>query len=207
VRRRAASLDLANRDRPDSQGICFLGKIRYSEFVRHYLGEADGPIREAETGRELGTHRGAWFYTIGQRQGLGLGNGPWYVVARDIERNEIHVSHASHVANRARDRFEVEDMHWITPPSAVGSDGGDLSLKLRHGPERVGCRVSAGAVNLEKAKRLSVWMDSSDRGVAPGQFAVFYHGDVCLGAGKIAGAAQPPRGADGSVKEARPAYV
>jgi tRNA (5-methylaminomethyl-2-thiouridylate)-methyltransferase len=91
VRRRAAELELSNRDRPDSQGICFLGRIRYPDFVRHYLGEQEGLILETGSGRELGRHSGAWFYTIGQRQGLGLGNGPWYVVSRNIETNIVEV--------------------------------------------------------------------------------------------------------------------
>ncbi|HKK47528.1 MAG TPA: tRNA 2-thiouridine(34) synthase MnmA, partial [Alkalispirochaeta sp.] len=116
VRARAAELQLSNRNRPDSQGICFLGRIKYADFVRHYLGERPGPIRDADTGEELGGHNGAWFYTIGQRQGLGLGNGPWYVVRRDIDANVIEVSHAMRVAQRARRQFTVGNLHWIAGP-------------------------------------------------------------------------------------------
>ncbi|HUX22167.1 MAG TPA: tRNA 2-thiouridine(34) synthase MnmA, partial [Spirochaetia bacterium] len=84
VRKLAESYDLPNKNRKDSQGICFLGKIRYPEFIRHYLGERPGKILERESGRVLGEHQGYWFHTIGQRQGLGLGNGPWYVVGKEV---------------------------------------------------------------------------------------------------------------------------
>ena len=83
VRSLAEGWNLPNKSRKDSQGICFLGKIKYSKFVEHYLGVAEGPIIEARTGRILGTHRGTWFYTIGQRTGLGLSGGPWYVIGRN----------------------------------------------------------------------------------------------------------------------------
>ncbi|XP_028187329.1 uncharacterized protein LOC114373947 isoform X3 [Glycine soja] len=77
VRKLATKFDLPNKDRKDSQGICFLGKIRFSEFVARHIGEREGVILEAETGDFLGKHRGFWFYTIGQRQGLRLPGGPW----------------------------------------------------------------------------------------------------------------------------------
>jgi tRNA U34 2-thiouridine synthase MnmA/TrmU len=77
VRRLAAQMDLPNQDRKDSQGICFLGKVKFSEFVERQIGEMEGVLLEAETGDYLGTHRGFWFYTIGQRQGLRLPGGPW----------------------------------------------------------------------------------------------------------------------------------
>ncbi|MFW5694488.1 MAG: tRNA 2-thiouridine(34) synthase MnmA [Alkalispirochaeta sp.] len=193
VRARAEELRLSNRNRPDSQGICFLGRIKYADFVRHYLGEREGQILNADTGEVLGRHSGAWFYTIGQRQGLGLGNGPWYVVRRDIDTNVVEVSHALQVERRACRQFTVGNLHWIgDPPHAAGEDGdspgteGELTLKLRHGPERVACRVAVpGGEPVHTAQQLTVTMDRADRGVAPGQFAVFYHGDVCLGAGMI----------------------
>lgn len=177
VRSRAADLNLANRDRPDSQGICFLGRIRYRDFVRHYLGERSGPIIDAQTGATLGTHAGAWFYTIGQRQGLGLGNGPWYVVGRDVTTNVVTVLHAAYAESRAQRHFVAGNVRWIGAPPA---DGAPLSLKLRHGPQRVPCTVTR-----DDASRLHVTMAEADRGVAPGQFAVFYDGPVCLGAAMI----------------------
>lgn len=175
VRDLAARLGLPNRARPDSQGICFLGKIRYPEFVRHYLGTRAGTIRDSETGHALGTHQGVWFYTIGQRQGLGLGNGPWYVVDKAIDDNTVWVSHARSVRRFSRSRFSVGELNWLAGPPQ--SDR--LKLKLRHGPDLIDCRIVAAG------ERCTVTIDRADRGVAAGQFAVFYDPPYCLGAGKI----------------------
>ena len=92
VREIAVSQNLPSASRKDSQGICFLGKINYNDFIKRYLGEKEGKIIEKETGKILGTHRGFWFHTIGQRKGLGLGGGPWYVVAKDSAENIVYVS-------------------------------------------------------------------------------------------------------------------
>ena len=92
VRELAIQATLPNAYRRDSQGICFLGKINYNDFIRRHLGEKPGPIVELETGRKLGEHRGFWFHTIGQRKGLGLSGGPWYVVKKNIHDNVVYVS-------------------------------------------------------------------------------------------------------------------
>ncbi len=92
VREIAIEAKLPNAFRKDSQGICFLGKINYNDFIRRHLGEKPGPIVEIETGRKLGEHRGYWFHTIGQRKGLGLSGGPWFVVRKNVEENVLYVS-------------------------------------------------------------------------------------------------------------------
>ncbi len=92
VRELAIEARLPNAYRKDSQGICFLGKINYNDFIRRHLGERPGRIVELETGKVLGSHRGYWFHTIGQRKGLGLSGGPWFVVRKDIAENTIYVS-------------------------------------------------------------------------------------------------------------------
>jgi tRNA-specific 2-thiouridylase len=84
--------NLPNQSRKDSQGICFLGKIKISEFVGRQIGEKEGVILEAESGDFLGVHRSFWFYTVGQRQGIGLSGGPWYVVEKDVNNNVVFVS-------------------------------------------------------------------------------------------------------------------
>lgn len=178
VRRLAATHRLATMNRPDSQGICFLGKIRYPEFVKHYLGESPGDILERETGTILGTHKGFWFHTIGQRQGLGLGNGPWYVTGKDTRNNIVFVSHAERVADAARGRLYLTGFNWI---GAVPGDG-RYGVKLRHGPHIEPCTMhhcggEAGSVIID--------LDHADRGAAPGQFGILYHGDRCLGGGMI----------------------
>ena len=90
VRDLAIRAKLPSARRKDSQGICFLGKINYNDFVRRFLGEKEGKIVELETGKIIGTHKGYWFHTIGQRKGLGLSGGPWYVIQKDIENNIIY---------------------------------------------------------------------------------------------------------------------
>ncbi len=92
VRDLARQVSLPNALRKDSQGICFLGKIDYSDFIARHLGEKKGPVIEIETGKKIGSHRGYWFYTIGQRKGLGLSGGPWFVVGKNIKDNVIFVS-------------------------------------------------------------------------------------------------------------------
>ena len=116
VRKLARQYDLVNQERKDSQGICFLGKIKYSEFVKGHLGEQLGEIRELEWAQLLGEHKGYWFHTIGQRRGLGLHGGPWYVVGKDIKKNIIYVSSKQDLLNRSCFDFKVAALNWITTP-------------------------------------------------------------------------------------------
>lgn len=176
VRRRAVGLGLPNQDRRDSQGICFLGKIKYNDFIRHQLGEREGDIVERETGRVLGRHKGYWFHTIGQRQGLGLSHGPWYVQGKDVARNVVYVTHGGRLEQAARDRFEVEGLHWI----AGLPKRPELQVRVRHGSSL------HGAVLEIDGDRGRVHLDVHEKGIAPGQFTVFYDGEICLGAGVIA---------------------
>ena len=176
VRELAREFDLPNKDRKDSQGICFLGKINYPDFVRFHLGERPGDIVEVETGEVLGPHRGVWFYTIGQREGLGLAGGPWYVVRKDIARNTVYVSHKTHREDRARSEFTVADVNWISGRP----EQQDLMVKLRHGPDFIDCRI--GDTDRDS---LAVILSKPDPGIAPGQSAVFYQDVYCLGGGVI----------------------
>jgi len=177
VRDLAAEFDLPNKERKDSQGICFLGKISYPDFISFHLGKADGPIVDATSGKELGRHAGYWLYTIGQRQGLGLSGGPWYVTGKDTDRNVIYVVHKGHRDAGAVDTFEVESPHWINEAPSTSA----LQLKLRHGPHLVACTLKPS-----ESGRLQVTMAERDPGVAPGQYAVFYDDDICLGSAVIA---------------------
>ena len=96
VRQIAEREHLVNAKRKDSQGICFLGKINYTDYIKMYVGEKPGDVLELETGKLIGRHNGHWFYTIGQRKGLGFGGGPWFIVKKDIEKNVLYVSHGVH---------------------------------------------------------------------------------------------------------------
>ena len=87
-----------NDKRKDSQGICFLGKIKFREFLKYHLGEKKGVIVNADSHQAIGTHQGQWFYTIGQRHGLGLSGGPWYVVGKDVRANVVYISNRNSIA-------------------------------------------------------------------------------------------------------------
>lgn len=178
VRRLAANLELAPRDRPDSQGICFLGKVRYRDFVRAQLGERPGPIVEEESGREVGTHPGHWLFTIGQRRGLGLSGGPFYVSGKEAKENRVLVRRGS---PRPASRFRLGDFHWIGPPPAPVPER--LTVKVRHGPALVPAALHPPeAPGADGAELL---LERPDDGVAPGQFAVFYDGSRCLGSARV----------------------
>lgn len=184
VRRRAEELALPNRHRPDSQGICFLGKIPFREFIRHHLGERPGEIRHAETGQRLGEHRGHWFHTLGQRRGLGLSGGPWYVVGKNAEENLLLVSHRERLEEWAPESFEVEALHWLGEPLSLPSGSLDesspLRVRLRHGGALLPFRLEPTSRG-----RGRVQLSQGDPGIAPGQFAVFYAEDICIGCGII----------------------
>lgn len=178
VRALAERYNLPNKQRKDSQGICFLGKLKFSEFIKYHLGELPGKLVEAETGAVVGEHKGYWFYTLGQRQGIGLSGGPWYVVKKNIEENIVYVSRTYHDEDKARDTFTVGECNWIG--TVLPDDGGPVTVKLRHGPQRHECTVAR-----TEQGQLAVTLATRDQGIAPGQYAVFYRDDECLGAGVI----------------------
>ena len=107
LREVAAAAGLPNAGRKDSQGICFLGKVKFSEFVAEHLGERPGAIVELETGERIGTHRGVWFHTIGQRSGLGLSGGPWYVCAKNTDANIVYITRDYYSVDKERNKFRV----------------------------------------------------------------------------------------------------
>lgn len=109
VRDIARNAGLPTARRRDSQGICFLGKINYNDFVRRFLGERQGDIIELETGKKIGTHRGYWFHTIGQRKGLGLSGGPWFVIRKDVEANVLYVSRGYDTQWQYGREFKIHD--------------------------------------------------------------------------------------------------
>jgi tRNA-specific 2-thiouridylase len=174
VRAEAQRYELPNAERPDSQGICFLGRVPFNDFVRHHLGDRPGEIREASSGRVLGEHRGTWFHTIGQRRGLGLSGGPWYVVAKDPVGDVIEVVHGDQLTDRARNRFHIPEPHWVAEPPRRT----ELSVRLRHGEHIEPCLVEQVDDGL-----LVELTEASDPGIAPGQFAALYDGEECLGGG------------------------
>jgi tRNA-specific 2-thiouridylase len=177
LRALAHEFNLPNKNRKDSQGICFLGKFKFSDFIKHHLGTQQGLMIESETGSIMGNHDGFWFYTIGQRQGLGLGGGPWYVVAKDTAKNIIYISRNYYDTEKKRDTFYTEKIHWLLDQKPATTD---FLVKLRHGPQKYACSIKYG-----EDDKVLVTIFGQDQGIAAGQYAVFYDGDTCLGSGVI----------------------
>lgn len=178
VRQLAEQYDLLNKNRKDSQGICFLGKLKFRDFIAHYLGTKRGDLIEYETGIKQGEHDGFWFYTIGQRQGIGLAGGPWYVVAKSSVKNIIYISRHYYAPEKDRDTFVMEGCNWITGERPQKNA---LAVKMRHGKHAYACTV-----NFLPGGTLKVQLNARDQGIAPGQFAVLYDNNECLGGGIIA---------------------
>lgn len=187
VRRIAAETRMPNAFRKDSQGICFLGKINYNDFIRRHLGEKPGPIVEFETGRVLGQHRGFWFHTIGQRKGLGLSGGPWYVVAKNVDENIIYVSGGYDTEKQYGRRLHIAETRFITLDPWADTECTDvpITFKNRHMPDF----ISGHLTRLETPGEYIISSDRPVQGIAPGQFAVLYDtaSHRCLGSGIISG--------------------
>jgi tRNA-specific 2-thiouridylase len=182
VRKMAEDLKLPSARRPDSQGICFLGKINYNDFVRQHTGEKEGEIVELETGKVLGTHRGYWFHTIGQRKGLGLSQGPWFVVKKDIPKNIIYVSNGYDPASQYHHEIILDDFLFINDSvSGQFETPQPVAFKIRHQPE-----FSKGVLE-QRGSNYVIKSEKAVSGVAPGQFGVVYDPGRkrCLGSGII----------------------
>ena len=174
VRRIAAQAGLPAAARKDSQGICFLGKIDYNDFIERHLGTRPGPVVEIETGRKIGEHRGYWFHTIGQRKGLGLGGGPWFVVRKNVRDNVVYVSHGHDTRKQYGRIIPVEEMHWISRDMCCECEAGGpgplkVAFKTRHSPQ-----FYTGKFRKMPHGGYEVASDEDVQGIAPGQFAVLY---------------------------------
>jgi tRNA-5-taurinomethyluridine 2-sulfurtransferase len=195
VRELAEEFELPNRHRPDSQGLCFLGKVKFRDFMQSHLGESPGNIVDAFTGEVIGTHHGVWYHTVGQRKGIGpylkpqaTAFGPWYVVAKDPTKNVVYASNRydEDVFDEARSEFAVENVHWISgeaPAHSLKDDGiYRLCMKIRHGP-----KLASGTLKMQLDREEgTVRLDKKDGGLAPGQYVVFYTDQAeCLGGGII----------------------
>ena len=178
VRQIAEREHLVNARRKDSQGICFLGKISYNDYIRRYLGEQPGDVIELETGKRIGAHKGLWFHTIGQRKGMGFGGGPWFVVKKDVVRNILYVSHGYDPETAYKQDFPVHDFHFLTKCAPIC----EATFKIRHTPEY-------HPATLEWTGDYTFVVHSKEKihGVAPGQFCVVYdeRHHRCLGSGEI----------------------
>lgn len=177
--------DLVTAHRSDSQGICFLGRIDYDDFLREHLGIRKGPIVELETGEVLGEHNGYWYHTIGQRKGLGLSGGPWYVIRKDLPSNTIYVSRGFDTYKQYSDTIHVGAMNFISrEPLPPDEQQMEVTLKVRHTPT-----FTHGTLERCADGSYRVHADEPIQGVAAGQFCTLYdtEANLCYGCGQIVG--------------------
>ncbi len=185
VREIAIDVKMPNAFRKDSQGICFLGKINYNDFIKRHLGVKKGAIVELETGKKLGEHNGFWFHTIGQRKGLGLSGGPWYVVKKNIHDNVIYVSQGYDTEKQYGNTIHLDEMHFISGnPWNDDITKAKICFKNRHMPQF----LPATLTRLGESEYV-IESESRVQGIAPGQFAVIYDesAHLCYGSGIITG--------------------
>jgi len=194
VRRIAAEIGLPNAEKKDSTGICFIGERPFREFLNRYLSHEPGPIKD-ERGRKLGEHVGLSFYTLGQRQGLGIGgvkdkkakrgggdHAPWYVARKDLADNTLIVVQGHEHPWLQYRSLEADDLSWV---SGVAPAAGALAAKTRYRQADAPCALDGVSA---AAFRLDFPADAPQWAVTPGQSAVLYDGEVCLGGGVIASA-------------------
>lgn len=173
VREIAKEKGLFTATKKDSQGICFVGKVGIREFLNQYVETKPGPIIEKETGKSLGEHDGAIFFTVGQRHGLNIGGGlPYYVVGKDMNANEVYVSTNLQDDSIWRDEAILTSVHAI---DGVGIEDGEYLARIRH-------RAPLATVTKTGDK---ISFNEAQRALAPGQSVVLYKNKVCLGGGII----------------------
>ncbi len=192
VRRIAADIGLPNARKKDSTGICFIGERPFREFLNRYIAQAPGPIKD-ERGRVLGRHVGLSFYTLGQRQGLGIGgvkekgaqrgggeHAPRFVARKDLANNTLYVVQGHDHPWLLSHEVSVDDLSWVAgqPPAP-----GTLAAKTRYRQTDAVCDL-----HCPTPQTLALHFPQAQWAVTPGQSAVLYQGDVCLGGGVIAAA-------------------
>ncbi|TCP05819.1 tRNA 2-thiouridine(34) synthase MnmA [Caldimonas thermodepolymerans] len=189
VRRIAEEIGLPNAKKKDSTGICFIGERPFREFLNRYLANQPGPIKD-DRGRTIGEHVGLSFYTLGQRKGLGIGglkdkgaprgggeHAPWFVARKDLERNTLYVVQGHDHPWLLSHVLRASDASWIAgePPPA-----GAYAAKTRYRQQDAACTLEN-----DGAGRFSLRFPEAQWAVTPGQSAVLYDGEVCLGGGVI----------------------
>jgi tRNA-specific 2-thiouridylase len=178
VREMAKERGLFTASKKDSQGICFVGQIGIREFLSQYVEQTAGSIIDKKTGAVLGQHDGAIFYTIGQRHGLDVGGGlPYYVVGKDMDKNEVYVTTNLNDDALWRPQLELQATHWIndTPPA------GEYQVRVRHRAALIPANLSYTSDN-----EVQLVLNTAERAVAPGQSVVIYNIDECIGGGIVA---------------------
>jgi tRNA-specific 2-thiouridylase len=190
VRRMAAEMQLPNARKKDSTGICFIGERPFRDFLNRYISKEPGPIKNPK-GQTIGEHVGLSFYTLGQRQGLGIGglkakgaqrgggeHAPWFVARKDMERNTLWVVQGHDHPWLQSTQLHAQDVTWT---AGYAPSRAELSAKTRYRQSDAPCLFQDMA-----GTAFSLGFPQAQWAVTPGQSAVLYDGDVCLGGGVIA---------------------
>jgi tRNA-uridine 2-sulfurtransferase len=179
VRDKAEALGLATAKKKDSQGICFVGKVGIKEFLLHELGEQpNGPVLD-QNGVRVGEHDGAIFYTIGQRQGLGIGGGlPYYVTGKNMDKNEVYVTTNIQDEKLWTEKITLTALHWINEPP--GQDKAYM-MRSRHGAELLPTHI----IQSEASAQIQLQLACAVRANTPGQSVVLYDDDMVIGGGVV----------------------
>ncbi|WP_219951184.1 tRNA 2-thiouridine(34) synthase MnmA [Dickeya zeae] len=184
VRKIAEQLDLATARKKDSTGICFIGERKFRDFLARYLPAQPGPILSVDDGKVMGEHQGLMYHTLGQRKGLGIGgvkeggDDPWYVVDKDVASNVLYVAQGHEHPRLMSVGLIAQQLHWVDrePLSAPLR----CTVKTRYRQADIPCLLTP-----LDADRIDVRFDEPVAAVTPGQSAVFYQGELCLGGGII----------------------
>ncbi len=182
VRSMAAEAGFPNHKKKDSTGICFIGERRFKEFLARYLPAQPGPIA-TPAGETIGSHQGLMYYTLGQRQGLGIGgvanapDEPWFVVGKDLQNNVLTVAQGHDNPLLLRDRLSASQLHWVS--GQAPRPGLRCTARCRHRQPLQACTIDIDG------DKLSVVFDQPQRALTPGQSVVLYDGRICLGGGII----------------------
>lgn len=178
VRELARKFGLATAEKKDSQGICFVGKVGIKDFLQQYVQAEPGKVID-QHGTVVGEHDGALFYTIGQRQGLGVGGGlPYYVVGKDMTKNEVYVTTDLQDTRLWSSEFTLTDSHWINDPPV---ETGVYTVRTRYRAELLPVK----SLHHEADDRWQVVLHDEVRALTPGQSAVLYEGDRVVGSGIV----------------------
>ncbi len=183
VRELAEKAGFTTAKKKDSTGICFIGERKFKDFLQRFLPAQPGQIIEASTHEVIGEHSGLMYYTLGQRQGLGIGGlkkssaEPWFVVDKDLENNRLIAAQGHHHPRLLKQDLQASQLDWVagSPPSQQIS----CKAKVRYRQADQECTVTI------EASTCSVNFAEEQRAITPGQSIVFYENDICLGGGII----------------------
>lgn len=181
VRELARKAGLPTATKKDSTGICFIGERNFSRFIGQYIKKSIGPMVDIDSGKVLAKHEGLFHYTIGQRKGIGIGGTgsgePWFVAEKDPATGTLYICQGKNHPALFSKGLLAEKMNWIS--GQAPEDHFDCTVKFRYRQKDVDCHVEV------QGDKIKVLFDAPQRAVTPGQYAVLYQGNVCLGGGII----------------------